>query len=1178
MRLTHVKLAGFKSFVDPTTIPTPGKLVGIVGPNGCGKSNVIDAVRWVLGESSAKQLRGESMTDVIFNGSSERKPVSRASVELTFDNSLGRAAGSWSQYAELSVKRVLHRDGESQYFVNNMKVRRKDVTDIFLGTGLGPRAYAIIEQGMISRIIEARPEDMRIFLEEAAGVSKYKERRRETELRLRDTRENLLRLDDVRLELDKQLARLESQAVVAQRYHELQKELQTARQLLLLLRRRDAAALREKHQREVQRLINDLEAETAHLRQSESRLETERNAHYAASDALHAAQAALYEANAEVARLEQGLKHQRDSRERLNQQAAGLGAQQSQQLQRRREAEEQLAHWKEELEAARERLAESREAVAQAGESLPRAEAAFRERQELFARLQKESNQAEQAAALEETNLSHARKAQLQLEQRTARLEQEMQALPDADEEALDGLREELAEVELILEEVRGQLEEGQQRLPLAEEARRQAFDAVQQQSRQVARLDARLLALQQMQSQLERNQDLSAWLAKHGLDGLPRLWQRVQVEAGWESALESVLRERLNGILVGEGGELSGHLSDAPPAVVALALAEGETGSLWAAEDGRRPLSALVSWDGRGREAPPAFLREWLHGVYVAPDAGAALAARDGLGEGEALVCPEGHLFTRHGVVYYAQQSELHGVLARKREIEELEGDVERAAVVLEGLQATLQGAEDEVSRLQADLAVQRSRVGEFQQKHHRLQMELHKLEQQAAHMARRREQIERELKELAEQQEIEAEQAAECEYNLERLQGQVEAFQEQLEDAAGERDEAEAALARQREAARQAEREAQEAAFHEKTCLNKLGELDHAIKAVSADLETLGAALEDLLLELESFDEEPAKEGLQQALARRREREEALTAAREALNEAGIRLKAVEEARMKSEQGLNPLRDRLNEGRLKEQEARLTEEQLAEQLRAENADEAALAEHLEKGRRSATALQGEIDRLGRDIAALGPVNLAALEELKSERERKSYLDEQAADLNQAIDTLEQAIRRIDRETRDLLQATYDEVNKNLGELFPTLFGGGHAQLLLTGEEILDAGIQIVAQPPGKKNSTIHLLSGGEKALTALSLVFSMFRLNPAPFCLLDEVDAPLDDSNTERFCELVKKMAEHTQFLFISHNKITMEMADQLVGITQQEQGVSRMVAVDIEEALKMRDAVPA
>jgi chromosome segregation protein len=1178
VRLTHVKLAGFKSFVDPTTIPTPGKLVGIVGPNGCGKSNVIDAVRWVLGESSAKQLRGESMTDVIFNGSSERKPVSRASVELTFDNSLGRAAGAWSQYAELSVKRVLHRDGESQYFVNNMKVRRKDVTDIFLGTGLGPRAYAIIEQGTISRIIEARPEDMRIFLEEAAGVSKYKERRKETEFRLRDTRENLLRVEDVRQELDKQLSRLESQAVVAQRYHELQKELQTAKQLLLLLKRRDAAALREKHQREVQRLMNELEAETARLRQSESQLEEARNAHYAASDALHAAQAALYEANAEVARQEQGLKHQRDSRERLNNQAGGLRVQQAQQMQRRREAEEQLAHWRQELEAAKERVAESKETLERESQGLPQAEAAFRDRQELFGKLQRELAQAEQAAALEETNLSHARKARQQLEQRIARLEQEREGLPSPDREALESLREELAEVELILEEVRGQLEEAQQRLPQAEESRRQAFHALQQQSQETARLDARLLALQQMQNQLERNQDLQAWLEKHRLDGLPRLWQRAQVEAGWENALESVLRERLNGILVDEGATIGALAEDAPPAMVALAFASEESASLWSGEEGPRFLADMVTWDGRGREAHPAFLREWLRGVRVAPSAVSALAARETLGDGESVVCPEGHLFTRHGVVYYAQQSELHGVLARKREIEELEGELERAAVVLEGLQSALKTAEEEVSRLQADLAVQRSRAGEFQQKHHRLQMELHKQEQQAAHMDRRREQIGQELKELAEQMEIEAEQAAECEYNLESLQSRVEAFQEQLEAAAGEREEAENALARSREAARLAEREFQEAGFYEKTCLNKLGELDHAIQAVGADLETLEARLEDLLLELEAFDEEPAKEGLQLALSQRQEREEALTAAREAMNEAGQRLKQVEEARMRSEQGLNPLRDKLNEGRLKEQEARLTEEQLAEQLRAENADEGTLAGLLEQGRRSAAALQGEIDRLGQDIAALGPVNLAALEELKAERERKTYLDEQAADLNEAIDTLEQAIRRIDRETRDLLQATYDEVNKNLGELFPTLFGGGQARLVLTGEEILDAGIQIVAQPPGKKNSTIHLLSGGEKALTALSLVFSMFRLNPAPFCLLDEVDAPLDDSNTERFCELVKKMAEHTQFLFISHNKITMEMADQLVGITQQERGVSCMVAVDIEEALKMRDAVPA
>ncbi len=1168
MRLTHIKLAGFKSFVDPTTIPTPGKLVGIVGPNGCGKSNVIDAVRWVLGESSARHLRGESMQDVIFNGSGERKPVSRASVELTFDNSLGRAGGAWNQYAEITVKRVLTRDGDSQYFVNNLKVRRRDVTDIFLGTGLGPRAYAIIEQGMISRIIESRPEELRVFLEEAAGVSKYKERRRETELRLRDTRENLVRVDDVRQELDKQLARLESQAEVARQYRDLNKRLADSRNLLTYARRREAAAQRERHQREVQRLINELEGETARLRQLESQLEQAREAHFAASDNLHAVQGAMYEANAEVARIEQSIRHHQESRERLQSQLAGLESQQAQQLRQRQEAEEGMAHWGSELDAARLRREEVRLALEEASLDLPGREAAHQEARERHAALLKELGQVEQEVAIEEANRTHALRARQQLDARRERLEREVAALPEPDTEALAELREAAAEQALILEETRLALDEAQARWPEIEAARRRAAEALQEQSRATAALEARLAALRQMQEQVASDAALETWLERHGLTARPRLWQRLNVESGWENALEGVLEARLNTLLM--PGLAGGWDTDAPPAAVVLAEV-GETVPVEAAGDA---LSARVRWQGRAEL--PAVLAEWLSGIRTVPDLAAALAARDSLPPGVWLVCPEGHLVSRHATRFFGAQAGLHGVLVREKEIAALEGELERATAALAELQTSQTRAEQDVTAAQARQAELRARLHEEQQQAHRQQVELHRLEQQAQHAADRRARLEGELAEVAEQQEIEREQAAESDYHLEELRERLESVGARLDEAREALEASETILAEQRTRLREVEREAQDAGFKEQLCENKINELKRNVQAISSNLEGLDIHLEDLRLALASQDDAPVREELQAALARRHAQEAALTQARDAMNEAGNRLRAAEEGRMQSEQALNPLREKLGNARLKEQEARINEERLAEQLRAAGAVEAEMDEGLKRA--TPAGLEREIAGLEQAIADLGAVNLAALEELQSERERKAFLDDQAADLTEAVETLEQAIRRIDRETRDLLQETYDTVNRHFGELFPSLFGGGQAQLLLTGDEILDAGLQIVAQPPGKRNSTIHLLSGGEKALTALSLTFSFFRLNPAPFCLLDEVDAPLDDSNTERFCRLVEKMAEHTQFLYISHNKITMEMADQLVGVTMQEQGASRVVAVDFEEALKLRETAGA
>ena len=1166
MRLTHIKLAGFKSFVDPTNIPIPGQLVGVVGPNGCGKSNVIDAVRWVLGESQARQLRGETMQDVIFAGSGGRKPVNRASVELIFDNSLGKAAGQWSQYAEIAVKRVLQRNGDSTYSINNLHVRRRDVTDIFMGTGLGARAYAIIEQGMISRIIEARPEELRIFLEEAAGISRYKERRRETEQRLNATRENLLRVDDIRTELLGQLQRLEVQARVAQEYQALQQQLETAQNLLLLLRKFEAGTQRLRFEQEVQRLINELEAETAGLRGIEASLEQMRAEHYAAGDLLHGAQGELYGANAEVARLEQQLQHLGDSRRRMESQLAAVQSQQAQVSKQNEAASTSRAHWQAELDKARLNLEQGRATAELERQRLPLAEEAYRDSQRRVAELQRNLAEAQQARQIEETHRTHAAKTLQQLQSRRERLLQEQGTLPRADEQALAQGQVDLEVAQAEAQQLQESVALLQNHLSAAEQNKIEAGTVLQAAHQRLAQVQAQLQALRQLQRRLGSDDKLKAWLAGHGLDQLGRVWQDVQVEPGWETALESVLGERLNAICVDDLERAHSWLGEAVPGKVVLLEAAAEGVLPADVASSLVPLSRYVS-------KMPVFMADWLPHVYVAPDAKQALVLRHELPAGALLVCPEGHIFTRHSANFHAPHGDMDGVLARQQEIAHLEKELEVQEAFLTQQKTSLAEAEQAFRECQAQLSQQRDQFAATQQRQHRLQLEVVKLTQTAERVAQRSQQIGQELAEIAGQVESETEQQESNSASLAEFRRQADTLQEHLEDARQERGAAEQAVNRQRQVVQAAERGLQEAGFYEKTCANKIQELGEAIRTLSDSLAELKLKLDELQFEQSGLDEAPLQQALQQALGARQVKEQALAVVRDSLEGITHTLKESEQARMKSEQKLQPLRDRLEQARLKEQEARLNEAQFSEQLEAAGANETDLATSLERGAK-AGVFQSEITRLTEAIEVLGAVNLAALQELQSAQERTQYLNAQADDLNQAIDTLESAIRRIDKDTRERLQDTFDTVNRSMSEMFPSLFGGGQAYLVLTGEEILDAGVQVVAQPPGKKNSSIHLLSGGEKALTALSLVFSLFKLNPAPFCLLDEVDAPLDDTNTGRFCELVKKMSQETQFLFISHNKITMEMAQHLVGITMQESGVSRVVAVDIEEAMRLTE----
>ena len=1168
MRLTSLKLSGFKSFVDPTNFQVPGQLVGVVGPNGCGKSNIIDAVRWVLGESKASELRGESMQDVIFNGTTSRKPAGRASVELLFDNSLGKAAGQWSSFAEISVKRTLTRDGTSTYYINNQAVRRRDVQDIFLGTGLGPRAYAIIGQGMISRIIEARPEDLRIFLEEAAGVSKYKERRRETENRLQDTRENLQRVEDILRELNANLEKLQSQAEVAQKFHELQSDQVEKQKLLWLLRKNEAKTEQEKFTREIDKAQTELEEQTSRLRHIETELEHMRQAHYAAGDRMHQAQGALYQTNSEIGSLEAQIKFVIESRSRLQTQLNSLSAQRDQWQRQSAQFQDELAQADTDLQMHAERVAVAQQAVQAKQESLPAIEESWRAAQLASTESRSRIMQVQQRIELESAHQRNASNILGSLAQRRERLMQEKNMLAPPDTDQLSALKSQLSEVDTQLNAARDALHTARGRQPQLEQERRNAQEAVNTENSSHAQLEARLNTLRQLQENVQTEGKVAPWLEKHELGKLPRLWQKLSIEPGWENALESVLRERTGALEVSNLDWAKAFFSDAPPAKLSLFSLSGTATADEAPAAGLKPLLSLLQMNDPGLRA---LMQDWLHHVYVADDATTALAERAKLPAGACLVTRQGHLISRLAVRFYAADSEQDGMLARQQEIDNLVRQV-RAHQMLadEARQRSVQADASLTQGMQRIETLTRE-VDELTQTLHSLQIDLLRQSEVQERFSQRSTQIASDLSEIdaqeAEQQQIKVE----AENALEELDIELGQVQETHEDGQTIYLEREQVLNQAREALRELELAAQQAEFAQRSHENRIEELKRNISTALEQSAQLFASMEQGQLELESLDDQTAQAGLQSLLERRSEQEVVLANARHELDQLTQRMRGQDEAKLAADRALQPMRDRIVELQLKEQAARLNQEQYAQQLIEAEADEAALSEKLTDDMR-ASYLQGEVTRLNNAISALGPVNLAALDELAQASERKNFLDAQNADLTEAITTLEDAIQKIDIETRDLLQDTFDKVNHHFGQLFPELFGGGNAKLVMTGEEILDSGVQVMAQPPGKKNATIHLLSGGEKALTATALVFSIFQLNPAPFCLLDEVDAPLDDSNTERFCTMVKRMASQTQFLFISHNKIAMEMAQQLIGVTMQEQGVSRIVAVDMETAASL------
>lgn len=1170
MRLTHLKLAGFKSFVDPTTLHLSGQRVAIVGPNGCGKSNVMEAIRWVLGESSARELRGDSMQDVIFNGSLHRKPVSRASVELHFDNSFGGAPGAWSQYAEIAVKRVLERDGNSSYIINNQHVRKRDITDLFLGTGVGSRAYAIIGQNTISRIVEAKPEELRVFLEEAAGVSRYKERRKETEARLRDTRENLLRVDDIQREISKQITVLQAQAEVAQRYHQIKQELDTAHQLLWLLKKQSAATEWEKSQRRVATLVNELEAEIASLRKHEAALEQLRLTHAEAGNAMQQAQTAFYEASAALSHVEQQLKHAQENLQRAQTRQATLTTQQSQLDAQIAERSRDLAQQQSLQQQAKQDATAAQQQLQVCRAALPQHEAQQRQAQQALGNVQSALAKAEQALQVDMTSIKHQREQISQLQARQQRLQTVASSIAIPEAASISAAMTAQQQAQALLSALQQELTQLQSAEGEQQTSLQQAQQAMHESSRRIAQLEAQLQTLHKIQLGVGGSAKLVDWLGSKGMHNKPRFWKMLRVDPAWEQALESILGERLNAIFM-ESLSLAQQL-DQPPA--SLVLFAGQ-----APREARLSAPQLPTLLAQVTVLAPdvtSALHDWLHGVYLAENLEHALVVREQLQHGEVLVCPDGHLVSRSSVKMYVAggDSALYGVLERQREVETLEARLPAMKSALIEQQSALAQAQLALNTLKNTLADKRQQQQRQTQQLQHLTLEAQKLRQQQQNAQERLAQTVRELDEIANLLLQAQQQLQQTESSRAGQEHEIAHFRQQRDDARQTLTAADQSLALAREGLRKAEHIARESGYKAETITNKINELESSIQVFSEQNNGLLRQLEEVHQTTQDNELHKLQASLEQAITERQQREQALVVARNHVAGLDAELMKTEQLRMQSEHCQHPLRDKLEQARLNEQESRLFFEQCVQALAGADEVSLGLALQQQPGIPKPVDMERKTVILQEQITALGAVNLAAIEQLSAETERASYLEAQARDLNDAIATLEEAIQRIDKETRSRLQHTFDEVNRHFGELFGTLFGGGQARLDLLGEEILDTGIQVFAQPPGKKNSTIHLLSGGEKALTALALVFAMFRLNPAPFCLMDEVDAPLDDSNTERFCSMVRKMSEHTQFVFISHNKIAMEMAQQLIGVTMQESGVSRVVEVDVAEAMRMTE----
>ena len=1172
MRLKSIKLAGFKSFVDPTTVPFSSNMTAIVGPNGCGKSNIIDAVRWVMGESSAKNLRGESMTDVIFNGSTGRQPVGQATIELLFDNAEGRLNGEYAAFSEISIKRKVTREGVSQYYLNGSKCRRRDVTDIFLGTGMGPRSYAIIEQGMISKLIESKPEDLRVYLEEAAGISKYKERRRETENRMRRTQDNLDRLADIREELGKQLQNLKRQANSAERYAEYKKE-----------QRLNSAKLNTLYW---QNLSNDFDTKQTLIREHELKIEDSllaKNTNENKVDSLrtrieeeqeqfNAIQATYYQSGAEIATLEQQLQYQRT---RLNEQQNTL-----QQL--KQEVEDLSLSINEEVERLEQVSIELEDIIIEIQESEAISEALSNDLDQKSRDLDEWQNQweqfnhqnasARQSAELAQSKIQEQENRLRELSIRNEKLLDEKDSIrSQINEFDVSGLQEEsliLSEqvdtgIETILN-LEPQIQAKSTKLDVLKNQKNDAYKILAEQKAVLASLNT----LQQG-ALGDQSEKVGAFISELGFSSFPRLLEELTVSAGWEQAVEHVLHDWLNALVVNQditGDKLAALYNKLGQNDISLSLIEPSkslSASLINSSNGR--LSAQIS--------NVESLNIDLNTILTANSLEEALSLRPSLNDYESVITHDGYWFGKNWVKYFFPQKEQSGLLVRAKKMQsleenikeneaklvQLESEIKECLLSLEALNAKYDSCKQQKILHETNLRKIEQVISSNQAKHDQFLVRLNRTDEDIAEVIYQKEEYALALEETRSQ--------------WQQFMSQLGQFSEEREDLLNKKEHVISSL----ENARVLSREARDR-FHQNQLSQQQKEsqkmlITQTVQRLNIEFEQRQSKILHIS-QRDSVDDELIENlslQLEGLLETRLVNEEKLSVARKKVEELTSVLREEELKRNNFESHISSAKEALTSLRMEAQALSINQKNLLEKIQD---DDFSLNEIIEQLANHDTEvfLTESLTQLESKITRLGSINLAAIEEYQVQNERKMHLDEQNEDLMDALETLMTAIKKIDKETRIRFKETYDQVNEGLQRLFPKIFGGGDAYLELTDDNLLETGVQIIARPPGKKNATIHLLSGGEKSLTAIALIFAIFELNPAPFCMLDEVDAPLDDANVGRFANIVKEMSAQVQFIYISHNKVSMERADQLMGVTMHEPGVSRLVSVDIEQAAAM------
>jgi chromosome segregation protein len=1164
MRLCNIKLSGFKSFVDPTNLIIPGNLVGVVGPNGCGKSNIIDAVTWVMGESSAKHLRGDSLTDVIFSGSSARQPVGQASVELVFDNHENKLGGEYASYDEISIKRQINRDAVSTYYLNGTRCRRRDITAIFLGTGLGPRSYAIIEQGMISRLIEAKPEELRVYIEEAAGISKYRERRRETGNRIKHTKENIERLTDIREELEKQLNHLQRQAKAAERYKKLKQEQRQLSSELLALNWRDLNKEMSELKEGTGQRENAVEASIAKVRETEAEIEKQREGLSAANQHFNNMQSEYYKVGSDISSYEQKLQHTREKITTIESELEKIRQTHADTVKQHEQDKTEYEKLQSDLTHLEPKLSGSRDESNKAYEILNHAEEAMQGWQSEWDTFNESYSEFIRQGQVDKTRLEHLEFGLDELAERRLQLEQEISKFEQSDlnntietlssslkkeEEKQSVLTKEYAEKQNFVKDYRDKVRALLSKLDLV----RQEYQG----------LKGRLASLETLQqSIIEDNQELSDWLKENKLDKQQRLSQSIKVKSEWTHALETVISIHLHDICIDDIDTYLSKLENAPGKFGLM-----NTNSSSPVPEAKQ-FPRLIEQITTELRVPSI-----LENIYLANSVEQAMSMLSNLSVGQSVVTKKGIWLSHDWVIVNNASDANDSILNREEEIASLKLGLEKRENEIQSIESELQVTEENLEQLEATLNKQQSLTSDQQQAISDIRTKLASIQTESEQLSLRHQEHVEELTVNHEQNDSDKSEIDSIKRRIASLEKDNERFQQQRNELSDVKEKHRESLNTARSSWQETHNESHGIALQLESFSSRRASYEQAIKRNDIQVSHLVGRLSELEKNL-SENQSPVKEiqeKIEACLKDKIHAEKNLADARENVQVIEASMRELEQNRHKYEQEHEVLRTELEKARLGVNSCQIRLETVEGQLSAEQHNAKELLETMEEGANQEDWTT-QLESLERKIQRLGPINLAAIDEYTQNAERKTYLDSQHKDLMDALTTLENAISKIDKETRTRFKETFDEVNTHIKDMFPKLFGGGHAYLELTGDDLLQTGVAIMARPPGKKNSNIHLLSGGEKALTAVALVFSIFKLNPAPFCILDEVDAPLDDTNVGRFSELVKSMSDEVQFIFITHNKITMEIANQLLGVTMHEAGVSRLVSVDMDEAVEM------